>query len=45
MNIIIHGTNGHEVELIETLWNVNVEESEEFTVESGELIETLWNVN
>ena len=32
-------------ELIDTLWNVNVEESEEFTVESGELIDTLWNVN
>ncbi len=34
------------LELIETLWNVNVEE-EIFSLTTGipELIETLWNVN
>ena len=33
------------VELIETLWNVNLGDVELSVFESNELIETLWNVN
>ena len=32
-------------ELIETLWNVNVEVCQPFDFHFNELIETLWNVN
>ena len=33
------------VELIETLWNVNLNENTKQMTELIELIETLWNVN
>ena len=32
-------------ELIETLWNVNVNAVRAFLIAAVELIETLWNVN
>ena len=33
------------LELIETLWNVNIKDSYSLQIVSYELIETLWNVN
>ena len=34
-----------QMELIDTLWNVNVSVSTIFPSTSSELIDTLWNVN
>ena len=34
---------GHE--LIDTLWNVNIEKQNKENKDSTELIDTLWNVN
>ena len=34
-----------EFELIETLWNVNLDDVNEVISKEEELIETLWNVN
>ena len=33
------------IELIETLWNVNMWDEDTGALMAGELIETLWNVN
>ena len=36
---------GNIAELIDTLWNVNITQSNLVQCEEGELIDTLWNVN
>ena len=33
------------IELIDTLWNVNLDRCQNFFVKINELIDTLWNVN